>query len=92
VPAADNSLTIVPLVLVPHPKLSESHKRAIEIDFGMTDGQVEFKCRQAFLFYALRHLRLDLEGAAKPEAQQISLKNRVDVEAFLSNDRQGEAR
>lgn len=83
--------TIVPLVLVPHPKLSESHKRAIEIDFGMTDGQVEFKCRQAFLFYALRHLRLDLEGTAKPEAQQISLKNRADVEAFLPNDRESKA-
>lgn len=75
--------TLVPLVLVPHPKLSESHKRAIELDFGMKDGQVTFECRQAFLFYALRHLRLDLEDSAKPEAQQISLRNRVDVEAYL---------
>jgi hypothetical protein len=77
--------TIVPLVLVPHPKLSESHKRAIELDFGMKDGQVEFHCRQAFLFYALRHLRLDLDGSAKPEAQQIALKNRAAVEAFMPN-------
>lgn len=77
--------TFVPLVLVPHPKLSESHKRAIELDFGMKDGQVTFECRQAFLFYALRHLRLDLEDSAKPEAQQISLRNRVDVEAFMLN-------
>ncbi|RCW69214.1 helix-turn-helix transcriptional regulator [Pseudorhodoferax soli] len=75
--------TIVPLVLIPHPKLSESHKRAIECDFGMVDGQVEFQCRQAFLFYALRHLRLDLEESAKPAAQQIALKNREEVEAFL---------
>lgn len=75
--------TIVPLVLVPHPKLSESHKRAVELDFGMSDGQVEFQCRQAFLFYALRHLRLDLDGRAKPEAQQIALKNRTSVEAFM---------
>jgi len=75
--------TIVPLVLVPHLKLSESHKRAIELDFGMKDGQVEFQCRQAFLFYALRHLRLDLDDSAKPEAQQIALKNRAAVEAFM---------
>lgn len=75
--------TMVPLVLVAHPKLSESHKRAIELDFGMKDGQVEFQCRQAFLFYALRHLRLDLDGSTKPEAQQIALKNRVAVEAFM---------
>lgn len=75
--------TMVPLVLVAHPKLSESHKRAIELDFGMKDGQVEFQCRQAFLFYALRHLRLDLESSAKPEVQQIALKNRITVEAFM---------
>jgi predicted DNA-binding transcriptional regulator YafY len=77
--------TLVPLVLVPHPKLLESHKRAVELDFGMKDGQVTFECRQAFLFYALRHLRLDLEDSAKPEAQQISLKNRSDIEAFMPN-------
>lgn len=75
--------TVVPLVLVAHPKLSESHKRAIELDFGMKDGQVEFQCRQAFLFYALRHLRLDLDSPAKPEIQQIALKNRSTVEAFM---------
>lgn len=77
--------TFVPLVLIPHPKLSESHKRAIELDFGMKDGEVTFECRQAFLFYALRHLRLDLEDSVKPEAQQIALKNRVDVETFMTS-------
>ena len=74
--------TIVPLVLGPHPKLSESHRRAIELDYGMRDGEVEFHCRQAFLFYALRHLRLDLDTTAKPEAQQIVLKNKAEVERF----------
>ncbi|MDB0510592.1 WYL domain-containing protein [Ralstonia solanacearum] len=75
--------TIVPVVLIPHPKLSASHKRAIELDFGMENGQVEFECRQAFLFYALRHLRLDLDGSAKPEAQQIALKNQAAIKAFM---------
>lgn len=84
--------TIVPLVLVPHPRLSESHKRAIELDFGMEDGQVEFQCRQAFLFYALRHLRLDLDGVVKPEAQQIALKNRAAVEGFMQNRGSSEER
>lgn len=74
---------IVPLVLAPHPKLSEPHKRAIELDFGMHDGQVEFQCRQTFLFYALRHLRLDVEETAQPEAQQIILKNRDELESVL---------
>lgn len=49
----------------------------------MKDGQVEFHCRQAFLFYALRHLRLDLESSARPEVQRIALKNRTTVEAFM---------
>lgn len=84
--------TVVPLVLIPHPKLSESHKRAIELDFGMKDGQVEFQCRQAFLFYALRHLRLDLDGSTKPEAQQIVLKNRAVVEAFVPSRTDAEER
>jgi predicted DNA-binding transcriptional regulator YafY len=78
--------TIVPLVLIPHPELSKSHRLAIELDFGMEDGQVEFQCRQAFLFYALRHLRLDLEGEAKPEAQQITLKNRSEVEMYMLSE------
>ena len=74
--------TIVPLVLGPHPKLSESHRRAIELDYGMKDGEVEFCCRQAFLFYALRHLRLDANAAERPEAQQIVLKNKLEVEKY----------
>jgi predicted DNA-binding transcriptional regulator YafY len=83
-PADDTAWnTIVPLILVPHPKLSESHKRAIELDFGMKNGQVEFHCRQAFLFYALRHLRLELTETTRPEAQQIALKNRAAIETFL---------
>jgi hypothetical protein len=52
----------------------------------MKDGQVEFHCRQAFLFYALRHLRLDLEGEAKPEAKQIALKNRSEVETYMLSE------
>ena len=76
--------TIVPLVLVPHPKLSESHRQAIELDFGMKGGQVEFQCRQAFLFYALRRLRLDLDQSARPEVQQIALKNRAFVETVMA--------
>jgi hypothetical protein len=75
--------TIVPLVLTPHPKLSQSHRLAIELDYGMEQGQVEFHCRQAFLFYALRHLRLDETASARPEAQQIELKNRADVDRYM---------
>lgn len=69
----------VRLVLVPHPKLSKAHRRAIELDYGMTDGRSELHCRAALVFYVLRHLRLDDEGSRPPEAQQIVLKNRAEV-------------
>ena len=70
--------TDVTLLLAPHPKLSPAHRRAVELDYGMVGGQVAFSCREALLFYVLRHLRLDSE-ARTPEAQQIILKNASEI-------------
>jgi len=52
------------LVLAPHPKLAAAHRRAIALDYGMVNGVLEVECRQAFLSYVLRHLRLDRPGLA----------------------------
>lgn len=72
--------TMVALRLAPHPKLPVGHRRAIELDYGMEGGEVEFKCRKAFLFYALRHLRLDKEAKGRsPQEQQIVLLNEPEV-------------
>jgi predicted DNA-binding transcriptional regulator YafY len=76
--------TLVRLVLVPNPSLGLSHRRAIELDYGMEAGQVELECRQALLFYLLRHLGLDDERPLRPEVQQVVLKNRKDVSKFLA--------
>lgn len=76
--------TKVDLVLAPHQGLSLSKRRAIELDYGMTDGKATLSCRQALLFYLLKHLRLDLDQPGTPEAQQIVLLNDVDVKARLS--------
>lgn len=75
-------LTIVRLVLVPHPGLAEGHRRAIELDYGMSDGEVILECRQALLFYLLKHLGLEGRTDARPEAQQIVLKNPEEVARF----------
>lgn len=72
--------TLVGLVLAPHPKLNAAHRRAIELDYGMTRGRVELRCRKALLFYVLRHLRLDADGPVAPEVQQIVLANRREIE------------
>lgn len=76
--------TKVELVLAPHPGLNLSNRRAVELDYGMTDGVAKLSCRQALLFYLLKHLRLDLDQPDTPEAQQIVLVNEADVKARLS--------
>jgi predicted DNA-binding transcriptional regulator YafY len=75
--------TPVELVLRPNPKLSSAHQRAVELDYGMKNGEVTLSCRQALLFYVLRQLGLHADAIARPEAQQVVLKNRAKVERFL---------
>lgn len=75
--------TKVDLVLAPHPGLSLSKRRAIELDYGMQDGKATLTCRQALLFYLLKHLRLDIDQLGTPEADQIILLNEAEVKARL---------
>ena len=74
--------TILHLVLVPHPDLPPAKKRVIELDYGMRDGQAELPCRQAFLYYTMRRLGLHAKST-DPQAQQITLKNREEIQPFL---------
>lgn len=74
---------LVELVLAPNPKLSKAHRRVVELDYGMTEGVVGLTCRQALVFYVLRHLGLDEDRRSNPEAQQVVLKNRKLVQKFL---------
>ncbi|MCP5285419.1 MAG: WYL domain-containing protein [Burkholderiaceae bacterium] len=75
--------TEVELVLVPHPKLAKAKRRAIELDYGMRDGEARLTCRKALLFYVLRHLGLDRADTDSPEAAQVVLKNRKALEQHL---------
>jgi hypothetical protein len=64
----------VDLVIGPHPDLSDTQRRVIELDYGMTDGSAKMSVRRALLYYALRRLGLDsASGSRKPEEQQIVL-------------------
>ena len=74
---------LVTLDLAPHPGLPEAHRKAIELDYGMQHGHTGMRCRQALLFYVLRHLRLDAKPTATPQEQQIILRNRTEVERLL---------
>ncbi|KVU98375.1 transcriptional regulator [Burkholderia ubonensis] len=77
--------TILQLVIAPNPELSPGKRRAIELDYGMNEGQMELKCRQALLFYTLRRLGLNQQETQRPEAQHIVLKNEADLIPFLSS-------
>lgn len=73
--------TLVPLILIPHPDLPEEKRAAIAYDYGMVNGEVALPCRQAFLFYTLKHLGLAVNE--DPVATHIYLKNRTDVQPYL---------
>lgn len=75
---------IVKLVLGPHPALEDAHKNVIELDYGMKNSECSFECREALLFYVLQQLGLNQEDSTKSaKAQQITLKNRKELEPFL---------
>ncbi|MDP2739274.1 MAG: WYL domain-containing protein [Pseudorhodobacter sp.] len=68
------------LQIGPHPDLSLTQRRAIEMDYGMLDGRAQIPVRRALLFYALKRLGLDTDPAARrPQDQQIVLLNRNDI-------------
>ena len=75
--------TVLTLVLAPHPDLPVAKKRVLELDYGMEDGQVKLPCRQAFLYYTLRRLGLHTKEAPDPLAQQITLKNRDEIQPYI---------
>lgn len=74
---------ILTLVLAPNPALSPAHQRIIELDYGMQEGQVEFRCRQALLFYTMKKLGFDREGAPSPRIQHIVLKNEAELKPYI---------
>jgi len=80
--------TTVEIILVPHPKLSESQRAAVMRDYGMKDGRYLLSCRKAMVFYTLRHLNLESpviqERAA---AQHVVVANRSEVERWMAEDR-----
>lgn len=75
--------TVLMLVLAPHPELPAAKKRILELDYGMVDGEVKLPCRQAFLFYTLRRLGLHTKEAPDPLSQQITLKNREEIQPYI---------
>jgi hypothetical protein len=78
--------TIVKLQIVPHPKLPEAGKVAIELDYGMEGGKLVLETRAALAFYLIKRLNLDLsDEKIEPERLQIFLSNRSEVEKVCAD-------
>lgn len=71
----------VTLEIAPHPGLSPSQRKAITLDYGMTNGKAEVRVRRELLHYALKWLGLDsAPNARRPQDQRIVLNNRAEVD------------
>ena len=74
-PADTQFNTSVELVLIPHPSLSQP--KAIELDYGMHDGQYRLRVKAAFAAYVLRQWQVDCSRGYRFTGQgcQLALAN-----------------
>lgn len=76
----------ITLIITANPKLNQSQKRIIELDYGMKDNKLEITTRIALAKYVLKTYRLDIDTDSTPaNAQHIVLNNRAEVLAALGN-------
>jgi hypothetical protein len=86
------SHTKITLRIGAHPKMKEAQRRAIERDFGMTNGEAGIVSRVSLSYYVERQLGLDLKpDQVTPERQQVVLLNRAELEKLRKELRRGSA-
>ena len=74
----------VTVIIAPHPGLSESQSKAVELDYGMPEGVRAITVSSAFLYYFLKRMGLDGDlDHKRPQDQQIVLVNRKEVLAAM---------
>lgn len=72
----------ITLRFAPHPDLKDGARKAVELDYGMRDGEASITTRVCLSYYLERQFGLDAESPkAKGERQQIVLVNRSELEA-----------
>ncbi|MDD1626151.1 MAG: WYL domain-containing protein [Methylococcaceae bacterium] len=76
--------TFVSVKIGAHPGLSDSQKVAVEFDYGMVNGVLEYEVRGALLPYFLRTMRIGADDLTRDAiVQQIVLLNRDDLREHL---------
>lgn len=72
---------LVAMRIGPHPRLGDAARKAIELDYGMENGELAITTRICLSFYLEKHLNLDIDpDSVRPERVQIVLLNRTEVE------------
>src|SRR5439155_11707262 len=72
----------ITLRFAPHPDLKDGKRKAVELDYGMTNGFAEITTRVCMSYYLERQFGLDPDSPqAKAERNQIVLVNRDELEA-----------
>lgn len=73
----------VDLVLKPDPLLSPAQRRGVELDYAMKNGTSTVTCRKAMLFYTLRTLNFEIDGAPRSGEKQLVISNLADIKPLL---------
>ena len=66
-----------------NPSLTPPQRRAIELDYGMTNGFVEVEVRLSLVYYLSRQMLLDVSHLLPPERAQVVLLNKVELNKKL---------
>ena len=74
------------VVLTPKKGLTESQRRAVEIDFGMSNGELRVSMRQALVFYFVRQLHL-MGDRESQDRQPIEWANKDELAWLIDEAR-----
>lgn len=77
--------TFVTIKIGPNPSLKETHRKIIEYEYGMINGEAFIQVRCAMLFYLLNRLDLSVEDEYKIlQKRHIILLNKEEVQKALN--------
>ncbi|MFK0093597.1 helix-turn-helix transcriptional regulator [Pseudomonas sp. NPDC090592] len=79
--------TPVDVIFKPDERLTPAQRAIIEVDFGMTGGQLVVGSSQALVKYVVKRFGVHANvHDPRPEAQQLVLANRADLRPWLNLD------
>lgn len=76
--------TFIDIKLVPDSRLSPQQKNVIQQEYMMQNGQLIISTRAALAHYLLQEMQVNIKfHDAQPEAQQLVLANKKDIQKWL---------